>query len=421
MARKTTQTTKTRLANPCYGSALEKRVYETQWYGVPQPFKLSTSGLTRYAKHFGHALQFNRDSGNVTFDGDAIEQLIKLYPDDPIYPKIGRLREIQKCRGTYIDGIVVDMHGRVHTEFTHKPTTLRLSSKNPNLQNLPRQEDDPDSVYNYAKEIYIAGPGKVLGARDFRGIEAQLVAWLANDPTMLRLTKLGVHAFFASHVLKRPADLSWSDADLSAYFKELKKKESFTYDVCKRVVHLSHYLGTPKRIHELYPKFFPQVKVARYYQDFYLGLFPSIRRWQWDVCREAAQHEYVTTPDGFRQWFYETIGHKRVNGKWEEEFGREAKEAVAAKPQHLAMLYMALALGSIFREDGLCRDSVRLSIHDEILWECAERDFDYVDSRITAIMERPLRLLPLDPTWNMGAHLAVETEGKKGRVWAKMH
>ena len=85
---------------------------------------------------------------------------------------------------------------------------------------------------------------KILEA-DYAGIEAVILGWCMRDPTYIRIAKLGMHAYLASHVLGRPADLAWPDADLAAYFSEIKNSEDghthLMYDGSKRVVHGNGY------------------------------------------------------------------------------------------------------------------------------------------------------------------------------------
>ena len=367
-----------------------------------------------------------------TFDGDAIKKLIEWYPEDRLYPVVGDHREATKVLTTYIQGVTIGPDGRVHGAFGHKPKTLRLSMKDPNLQNLPRA-DEAGSIYNYVRGMYVAAPGKVLLARDFSGIEALIVAYLARDKDMLRLCRLGIHDFVASHAIGQPADLSLSDADLKAYFKHYKGEnrswkvagaaEPLPYEVirtaCKRAVYLSLYLGTPPRMVQAEPEIFPNKKTAKWYQDLFFALFGSVRTWQWNVCEEAERFGFVTAPSGFRGWCWEPFRYTRKGpGQWERSFGEQAKDIVSLIPQHMAMVYGAVAIGKLF-QDGIVRDAMRLMIHDEIMTEVNEADVDVVDRKLKEAMEAPLGCMPLAPLGLPGA-LHVGTEAKMGLIWAHM-
>ena len=216
---------------------------EIEW----KPSKVS---LTAYQKAVKQKAVWNRQKGTTTFDEEAIRKLRTQYPSDPLYPLILDHRRYQKLRGTYIGitqadgriqgGLQVSSDGRIRPEYTMNPSTLRLACQNPNAQNLPRAgKDDLESI---VRNLIVASPGFMLAEADYAAIEAVLSAYFARWRNGIRLAKLGVHSYLSSHVLGRPADLSWSDADLKAYFAEIKgSKDARTIEVyngCKRAIHL---------------------------------------------------------------------------------------------------------------------------------------------------------------------------------------
>ena len=182
-------------------------------------------------------------------------------------------------------GFPVGRDGRVHTTFTHNPSSLRFSSANPNLQNIPR--GNGSEVQKWVKECFVAPAGSLFWERDFSAIEAVLVGYFAGAPDYIRFAKLGVHAFLASHIAGRPASLEWSDADLRAYFKKLKAEEPVIYDTAKRVIHGSNYMMTPRKMWYEYPETFRTIKSAAALQGLYFDLFPEIRDWHEDLCVRA--------------------------------------------------------------------------------------------------------------------------------------
>ena len=160
-------------------------------------------------------------------------------------------RAVAKVEGTYASGTIRRLReqelrgvvdGRLHSSFPNKPSTFRLSSVDPNLQNVKADKagggERPEAGF---RRCIVAAPGCSLAELDWAAIEAVMVAWFAGDPVYYRLAKLGVHAYMASHALGRPADLAWDDDKLAAYFKEIKgsddPKVSRTYNACKRTVH----------------------------------------------------------------------------------------------------------------------------------------------------------------------------------------
>jgi hypothetical protein len=150
-------------------------------------------------------------------------------------------------------GMLTGADGRVHTTFGHNPSSLRLCSFDPNLQNIPRGGED---ISNYVKEIFIAPEGKLFWERDFSGIEAVLVGYFAGSRSYTRLAKRDVHSFYTAYALNAldPGrvsandlpDLSWEDSRLFSRLAELKKDLKHERNsLYKHLVHGANYLQSP--------------------------------------------------------------------------------------------------------------------------------------------------------------------------------
>ena len=337
-------------------------------------------------------------------------------------------------------GIQVDKGGRTHPTFTHNPSSLRLSCVDPNLQQIPRGTDN--DVQKYVKEMFVCPEGSLFWARDYSGIEAVLVGYFSGSARYIRLAKLGVHAFLASHILNRPADLSWSDADLRDFFKEIKK-EKHTYDVAKRTVHASNYMVKPAKLTYEYPVEFPTSKDAARLQGLYYDLFPEIGAWHRNTClrvdgtkkRHADDTEsapdpwtlgvcHVKNPFGYVHRFYNVLDWKLVEyedkKEWRWEYGEDAKRLISNLPQSTAAAIIKKAAKCIWYEHPTVGQTLRLLIHDEIFGEGREEEIEHCLNISRDVMEAPVMELPLDPTWNMGTHLSIGTEAKVGKTWAEM-
>jgi hypothetical protein len=181
-------------------------------------------------------------------------------------------------------GMLTGLDGRIHTTFGHNPSSLRLCSFDPNLQNIPRAGK---GIERYVKDIFVAPPGYLFWERDYSAIEAVLVGYFAGSARYVRFAKLGVHDYLNSHMVGQAADLSWSDKDLKAFFKQLKKDFPAERDTAKRVVHGSNYMMTARRMHELFPEFFPTTRDAAKLQGLYFELFPEIRRWHRELAERV--------------------------------------------------------------------------------------------------------------------------------------
>jgi hypothetical protein len=208
--------------HPCLKSGAEIQIQQKDGveYVRKLPFVPSPQQLIKYALFKKYEVPKNRKTKGYTMDEDAIDKLLRKHPEDLVLSYVGKYREIQKADGTYISGVKVGSDGRVHGTLGHTPSTLRTAMWNPNLQNIPRPGEG-DSLYTHIRNLYIAGPGMVLGARDYSGIEAVITGYCMQDPTYIRLAKLGVHAYLCSHLVGEPADTKWSDQELAAWFKRI--------------------------------------------------------------------------------------------------------------------------------------------------------------------------------------------------------
>lgn len=343
-----------------------------------------------------------------------------------------------KIRG----GMPVGKDGRIHTIFTHNPSSLRLSSHSPNLQNLPRGNDS--EYARYVKEIFIAPKGSTFWEIDFSAIEAVLVGYFAGSPRYIRFAKLGVHAYLASHIVGRPADLSWSNHDLRAFFKELKSTEKVVYDTAKRCVHGSNYRMTPGKMHLEYPETFPTTKDAARLQGMYFELFPEIPTWHEELCfrvdgakkRRAEEDQivspwdlgvcYAQNPFGYRHEFYNVLDWTLTeieSGEriWHHSLGEDAKRLISFLPQSTAAAIIKQAAKRLWYEYPWVGQHMRLLIHDSIIGECREDQADRDLEVARSVMEASIPELPLPPEWEMGDYLTIGTEAKRGNVWATMH
>lgn len=337
-----------------------------------------------------------------------------------------------------VGGFPVWADGRVHTTFTHNPSTLRLSSADPNLQNIPRGNDPSKPWGKLVKQCFETPPGWVFWERDFSAIEAVLVGYFAGSKDYVRFAKLGVHAYLASHIAGRPADLGWSDADLKAYFKALKGEVPVVYDTAKRVVHGSNYMMTPRKMMYEYPETFPTIKDASTLQSMYYGLFPAIQKWHRELATRvdgAKKREkedaapvnpwelgvcHVRNPFGYVHRFYNVLDWERIGTDWVWTFGEDAKRLVAFLPQSTAAAIIKQAARQVYYDHPTVGESLRLLIHDSIIGESREEGLEECLEVSRRVMEAPIPQLPLDPTWGMGDYLSIGTEAKVGRSWGSM-
>lgn len=306
---------------------------------------------------------------------------------------------------------------------------------------------------------------------DFSGIEAVLLGWFMSAPAYIRLAKLGMHAYVASHVLGRPADLRWPDPQLAAYFRAIKESSDpadvVAYNQSKRTVHGKGYGMTVYGLLKNNPKLFPALKDAEKIDRVYCDVAPDLPPFHATVRQTAYQtkrlggaeaYQYfpeekrvVGHPYGYQHWFWSVVSYKRltesqkawrrrakqpfveINGiPYAETLGEDAKRAVAFYPQGTARGVLTEASFPLFDPDDPLADRcyvgdfyygqtpLRAPIHDSLLFECPTRKVDALIERVAYAMQRPVAALPCPPSWGLGAHLTIGVDAKIGDDWGHM-
>lgn len=431
--------------NSCINTKAEKREVTSELWAKPLEFKLSKKSLTNYQKSLTHQAIRSRKENKVTFDEKAILQLVKKYSNDPLYPLILEHRSVGKLLSTYVGvtqpngrirgGISIALDGRVHTTFTSNPSTLRSASQKPNLQNIPRPNpNDPSDAANLIRNFFRAPEGTILSARDFSGIEAKLVGYFAGDPDYMRLCAIDVHSFYTAHAVSALdgrikssdlPDLSWDDARLTSYLAYIKKNfKSDRNNLYKHLVHAANFgqkeKGATEKIFLETGINYPVATIKRV-MDVYYDLFPKIRKWHWNALLQVEAEGYLKNPFGYIHRFSRPFDYEKQGVEWRRTPGMDANRVWAFLPQSTAAGIikesMLKLFTSRFEEAG---QYLRLLIHDELFLECPESLVDQVDSIVQEEMERPIIQMPLPEAYNMGSHLIIGTEGKRGKTWGSM-
>lgn len=320
----------------------------------------------------------------------------------------------------------VGLDNRIRTTYSHNPSTLRLASQEPNMQNLPRPKG-PDDPATIIRNLVIGGPGQVLYARDYSGIEAVLTFYFAASKAGVRLALRDIHTYFTMHALYELEgrfksydlpDISWSDDRLFPYLEEMKgvvKKER--NNLYKHLVHAFDFMQSPKGAQE---KIFSEtgidypIKTISRIQSIYFNLFPELPRWHVAVLGEAEKDGYLRNPYDYVHRFSHVYQYKKECGEWTKKPNHDvANKVVAFKPQSTAAAIIKEAILRLyydrFDEAG---QYLRLQVHDENLFEIPREKWEGVDLIAKQEMERPLINMRLPASWGMGEYLAINTEAK---------
>lgn len=405
----------------------------------PLEFKISKKRMTSYQKILKHQAILSRKERKVTFNADALTILVKKYPNDKLYPTILEHRKIQKLLSTYIGvtndkarivgGMPVGRDGRIHTVYGRDASTLRFTSEDPNLQNLPRPNPgDQSDLVNIIRNLVIAAPDHILYARDFSGIEAVLTGYFALDPTYIRLAKQDIHTYYTVHALYeleggtriKAADLpdiSWPDSRLFPYLAQLKKEfKAERNNLYKHLVHAANFMqgamGAKDKIFSETGIDYP-VKTVQKVMDVYYGLFPKIRQWHRNVLEQVEKDGFIRNPFDYVHRFNRAFDYKKEFGEWIKKPGADANKIIAFGPQSTAVAIITEAILRLyftrFQEAG---QYLRLQVHDELLLEIPRSEWERVDGVVREEMERPITQLAMPSSWSMGPHLNILTEAK---------
>lgn len=300
---------------------------------------------------------------------------------------------------------------------------------NPSLQTLPRGDDS--EVQKWVKQMFVAPEGYLFCEADFSGIEAVLVGYHAGSREFMRLAKIDVHSYYTAYNLHRQGilpfsdlpQLSWSDADLKSYGKEvIKKRFEAARNIGKRCIHAADYKASASKLLLEYPLWFKNVKEAQASINIVYDLFPEIQKWHSRICLQVDKSAIIRNSFGHVHRFYQALKWTKKAGEWDWDFGLDACRTIAFAPQSDAAFIGRAALKRMYYNypDTLGR-WLRLFVHDSVITECLKSEVDTSRELMHYEMTKPIVEMPLSPSWNLGEFVQIDVESKQGPSWADMH
>ncbi len=297
-------------------------------------------------------------------------ELNKLASEHEIVKYILDYRELQKLLSTYIEAIpkLVDQRHRLHTHLHQTGTTTgRMSSSNPNLQNIPAR----GVLGLKIREAFMATPGYEFIAADYSQIELRVLAILAKEEALIKIFTTGkdVHAAVASLVF------GVSESEVTKDMRCKAKVINFGIIYGMGVNALKINLGSTR-------------EEAQKFYDNYFITFPGIRKYFDQVISEATRQGYTETYFGRRRYFPELKSHLPFLRAAGERMAMNAPlQGTAADLVKLAMIKADTAL----REKNLLdRAHFLLQVHDELIYEVEEAMVKRVEPIIKEAMESVL-------------------------------
>ena len=314
--------------------------------------------------------------------------LSELAVQHPLPGKLIEYRELQKLLTTYIERLPEAINpdtGRIHTSFHQTSTaTGRLSSSDPNLQNIPTRTEVGDRI----RRAFVAPDGSLLIGADYSQIEIRLLAHLSGDENLIAAFVNGedLHRITASRIFAIPED------KVTGKLRNAAKRINFGIIYGISPFGLARELGISR-------------EEARAYIDRFFAAYPQARSYMDRMVEEATKKGYAETILGRRRMLPQ-LSEKNVTAR---NFAK--RNAVNTPIQGSAADLIKLAMLKLDRmiEDGALKAKMLLQIHDELIFEARTADISQASETIKKEMEGVMDLrVPLE--------VKVET----GKNWSQI-
>ena len=288
-----------------------------------------------------------------------VEVLESLRNYHPIVDDLIEYRTLSKLKGTYCDGLInyIKDDGRIHTTFQQTVTaTGRLSSTDPNLQNIPIRKEIGSKIRN----MFIAEPGKILVDADYSQIELRLLAHMSDDKNMIDAFNSGhdFHKVTAANIFGVPFE------DVTPIMRSRAKAVNFGIIYGMGAFSLAKDLNV-------------STSEAKAYIDLYFSKYEKVDQYLHDVVEKAKHDGYVSTLFGRRRPIpeLESSNHSIV------KFG----ERVALNMPIQGTAADIIKLAMIKADEKI--DGMILQVHDELIVECPENEAFEISAKLKEIME----------------------------------
>jgi DNA polymerase-1 len=325
-------------------------------------------------------------SGHYSTSADVLDELRGLHP---VVDMVLEHRELAKLKSTYVDALpaaVDPLNGRVHTSYSQAGSvTGRLSSSNPNLQNIPIRTELGRRVRNG----FIAEDGNVLISVDYSQVELRIVAVMAGDESMLDAFRAGqdIHATTAAAIFGVPLEQVSKD--------QRRHAKAVNFGLIYGMSAFGLTRSTDLTLGE-----------AENFVKAYFEKFPGVKRYLDNIRKLAASQGYVETLLGRRRYFpaLKSGTNPQMRNREEREAINSPIQGTAADIMKIAMLRIPAALANA----GL-KGQMLLQVHDEIVIECPQQERKETARVVQKVMEEAYPM-----------SIPLSTEARWGRSWGEM-
>lgn len=372
-----------------FGESLTSSIEQLQqsiWALAGEPFNIQSP------KQLGNVL-FERlmlPAGKKTKTGWSTNAAVldKLRGKHPIVEQILDYRTLTKLKSTYADGLLkeISADGRIHTNFQMTVTaTGRLSSTEPNLQNIPVRRELGAQI----RKMFVASPGRVLVDADYSQIELRLLAHIANDETMIAAFRSGedIHAVTASQVFGVPL------AEVTPLQRSHAKAVNFGIVYGISAFSLAQDIGVFQ-------------SEAKAYMDSYFAKYHGVRAYMTRVVEQAKADGYVTTLFGRRRDLPE-LKSSNFNLR---SFGERVALNMPIQGTAADIIKAAMVrVDARMRAEHL-QARLLLQVHDELIVECPAEEAETVKAILVDEMEHVVDY-----------RVPLLVDAKIGASWAEAH
>ncbi|EHG1328761.1 DNA polymerase I [Vibrio vulnificus] len=346
---------------------LEQKAYEI----AGQPFNMNSPKQlqTILFEQMGLPVIKKTPSGSPSTAEEVLQELALDYPLPSV---IMEYRGLAKLKSTYTDKLpkMINPHtGRVHTSYHQAVTaTGRLSSTDPNLQNIPIRNEEGRRI----RQAFVAPHGYKILAVDYSQIELRIMAHLSGDQALLDAFQQGkdIHAATAAEIM------GVSIEQVSSEQRRRAKAVNFGLIYGMSAFGLAKQLGIPRG-------------EAQAYMDKYFERYPGVMQYMEDTRSNASQHGYVETIFGRRLHLPEITSRNVMRRKAAERAAINAPmQGTAADIIKKAMLLV----DQWIQEEGNGRVKLLMQVHDELVFEVEESCLTEIESKVQQLMESAAQL-----------------------------
>jgi DNA polymerase-1 len=318
-----------------------------------------------------------------------VEVLTELSKEYPLPARVLEYRSLSKLKSTYVDALpqlVNPATGRIHTSFNQTVTaTGRLSSSDPNLQNIPIRSPEGRRI----REAFVPEEGSLILSADYSQVELRILAHLSCDTSLIETFQRDedIHAATAAEIFHVPVE------QINPEMRRLAKVINFGIIYGMSAFGLSKELAVPPSVAQAY--------IANYFQKYH-----GVRDYIDKSLELARERGYVTTIMNRRRYLPDIGSSNRSVRQFAERI------AINAPIQGTAADLIKVAMINIHRRllEEKCKTKLILQIHDELVFEVPEKELDPIKVMVKEEMEGVVKL-----------YIPLKVDVGVGKNWAKAH